>query len=233
MPEAEPPADLGPYDEGTPPRQARQAATASGAARVQGFAVPDARRSRGPGRRALARGRNAQHIAPVPSAEHSEPPRSLDAIDRQILEVLQDDARISNVDLAGRVGLSPSPCLRRVRDLEERGVVRRYVALLDPAAVGLGVSVFVQVSLERQAEQGLGTFEKRILERAEVLECYLMTGDADYLLRVVVPDVAAFERFLLDHLTRIPGVASVKSSFALKQVKYRTSLPLSRAGDNQ
>ncbi len=142
--------------------------------------------------------------------------------------MLQDDARISNVDLAARVGLSPSPCLRRVRDLEERGVVRRYVALLDPGAVGLGVSVFVQVSLERQADKGLETFEKRILERPEVLECYLMTGDADYLLRVVVPDVAAFERFLMGHLTRIPGVSSIKSSFALKQVKYRTSLPLPR-----
>lgn len=156
--------------------------------------------------------------------------RALDEIDFRILAVLQDDARISNVDLAARVGLSPSPCLRRVRDLEERGIVRRYVALLDPGAVGLGVSVFVQVSLERQAEQGLDTFEKRILARPEVMECYLMTGDADYLVRVVVPDVAAFERFLLDHLTRIPGVASVKSSFALKQVKYRTSLPLRRGG---
>jgi len=170
----------------------------------------------------------ASRLRDVPTAEQSEAPRALDDIDRKILEVLQDDARISNVDLAARVGLSPSPCLRRVRDLEERGVVRRYVALLDPSAVGLGVSVFVQVSLERQAERGLDTFEKRILERPEVLECYLMTGDADYLVRVVVPDVAAFERFLLDHLTRIPGVASVKSSFALKQVKYRTSLPLHR-----
>jgi DNA-binding Lrp family transcriptional regulator len=107
------------------------------------------------------------------------------------------------------------------------------VALLDPGSVGLGVSVFVQVSLERQAEQGLGEFEKRVLERPEVLECYLMTGDADYLLRVVVPDVAAFERFLMGHLTRIPGVASVKSSFALKQVKYSTALPLARDGETQ
>lgn len=181
--------------------------------------------------RPFARGWDAQQIAAVPTSQPSEDARALDAIDRQILEVLQDDARISNVDLAARVGLSPSPCLRRVRDLEERGIVRRYVALLDPVAVGLGVSVFVQVRLERQAEQGLGTFEERILERPEVLECYLMTGDADYLLRVVVPDVAAFERFLLDHLTRIPGVSSVRSSFALKQVKYRTSLPLSREAD--
>ncbi len=188
------------------------------------------RRARLARSRRLAPTRTAQQIARVTANTDEEAPRALDEIDRRILEVLQDDARISNVDLAGRVGLSASPCLRRVRDLEERGIVRSYVALLDPGAVGLGVSVFVQVSLERQADHGLETFEKRILERPEVLECYLMTGDADYLLRVVVPDVAAFERFLLDHLTRIPGVSSVKSSFALKQVKYRTSLPLARAG---
>ena len=151
---------------------------------------------------------------------------NLDAIDRRILTELQENARIANAELARRVGLSPSPCLRRVRELEERGLVRGYAALLDPAAVGLGVSVLVHVTLEKQIEQGLENFERAILERPEVLECYLMTGDADYLLRVVVPDVAAFERFMLDHLTRIPGVASIRSSFALKQVKYRTALPL-------
>lgn len=168
-------------------------------------------------------------VPEAPATPRALGERSFDEIDRRILEVLQQDARISNVDLAGKVGLSPSPCLRRVRDLEDSGLVRRYVALLDPGSVGLGVSVFVQVSLERQAEQGLGDFEKRVLDRPEVLECYLMTGDADYLLRVVVPDVAAFERFLMGHLTRIPGVASVKSSFALKQVKYSTALPLAPA----
>ncbi|HYC53502.1 MAG TPA: Lrp/AsnC family transcriptional regulator [Candidatus Binatia bacterium] len=152
--------------------------------------------------------------------------RTRDAIDRKILDALQEDARISNVDLAARVGLSPSPCLRRVAELEQAGIIQRYVALLNPSALGLGVSVFVQVSLEKQAVQGLGVFEEHVLARPEVMECYLMTGDADYLLRVVVPDVAAFERFLLEHLTRIPGVASIKSSFALKQVKYRTALPL-------
>ncbi len=158
--------------------------------------------------------------------QNNPPKRGLDEIDRRILAELQDNARISNVDLAARVGLSPSPCLRRVRDLEESGVIRRYATLLDPAAVGLGVSVFVQVSLERQIEVGLESFEARVLARPEVLECYLMTGDADYMLRDVVPDVAAFERFLLDHLTRIPGVASIKSSFALKQVTFRTALPI-------
>jgi DNA-binding Lrp family transcriptional regulator len=113
-----------------------------------------------------------------------------------------------------------------VRDLEEAGVVRGYVALLEPAAVGLPISVFVQVTLERQVEQALELFEQTIAARPEVMECYLMTGDADYLLRVVVADVAAYERFLKDHLTRIPGVSSIKSSFALNQDKYRTALPL-------
>src|SRR3546814_422637 len=154
------------------------------------------------------------------------PPADLDAIDRRILRVLQENARIPNVDLAQAVGLSPSPCLRRVRDLEERGVVRRYVGLVDPGAVGLPVSVFVHVSLERQIEHALETFESAVLDRPEVMECYLMTGDADYLLRVVVPDLEAFQRFLMEHLTRVPGVSSIKSSFALRQVKYSTALPL-------
>jgi DNA-binding Lrp family transcriptional regulator len=154
------------------------------------------------------------------------PVRTLDAIDRRILQELQEEARITQAELAKRVALSPSPCLRRVRDLEAKGVIRRYVALLDPAALGLGVSVFVQVRLERQVEDALERFEAVILGRPEVLECYLMTGDADYLLRVVVADIPAYERFLKDHLTRIPGVSSIRSSFALNQVKYRTALPL-------
>ncbi len=155
----------------------------------------------------------------------------LDAIDCKILECLQNDARIANVDLAEQVNLSPSPCLRRVRRLEEEGFVRGYVSLLDPAAIGLPVSVFVQVSLEKQVDDALDAFERAIVARPEVMECYLMTGDSDYLLRVVAPDIAAFQRFLLDHLTRIPGVASIKSSFALKQVSYRTALPLSHIGE--
>jgi len=154
------------------------------------------------------------------------PKESLDTMDRRILAVLQANARVANADLAREVGLSPSPCLRRVRELEEAGVIRSYVALLEPAAVGLPISVFVQVTLERQVEKALETFEQAILRRPEVMECYLMTGDADYLLRIVVADLSAYERFLKEHLTRIPGVASIKSSFALKQVKYRTALPL-------
>ena len=153
----------------------------------------------------------------------------LDPIDRNILSILQEDARISNLDLARRVGLSPSPCLRRVRELERSGLVRRHVTLLDPQALGLGVSVFTQVRLDRQIERSLETFEAAVLVRPEVMECYLMTGDSDYLLRVVVPDVPAFERFLVEHLTRVPGVANLRSSFALKQVKYTTALPLPAA----
>jgi Lrp/AsnC family leucine-responsive transcriptional regulator len=161
-------------------------------------------------------------------------PRSdLDAIDLRILERLQENARIANIDLSREVGLSPSPCLRRVRDLEESGIIRRYVTLLEPSAVGLNVSVFVSVSLEKQIERALEDFEAAVAERPEVMECYLMTGDADYLLRVVVPDLFAYERFLMEHLTRIPGVASIKSSFALKQVKYRTALPLTRVAEGQ
>ncbi len=154
------------------------------------------------------------------------PRKSLDEIDRRILAVLQDNARVANVDLAGRVGVSASPCWRRVRELEESGVISRYVTLVEPAALGLQVSVFVQVTLEKQVEAALELFESAVLARPEVMECYLMTGDADYHLRVVAEDLPAYERFLMDHLTRVPGIANIRSSFALKQVKYTTALPL-------
>jgi len=157
------------------------------------------------------------------------PNKALDEIDRRILNVLQDNARIANVDLAGRVGVSASPCWRRVREMEESGVIARYVTLLAPAALGLQVSVFVQVTLEKQIEGALEIFEAAVRRRPEVMECYLMTGDADYHLRVVVADLPAYERFLMDHLTRVPGIANIRSSFALKQVKYTTALPLRSA----
>ena len=150
----------------------------------------------------------------------------IDIFDRRILKELQRDGRISNVDLAKAVGLSPSPCLRRVRDLERSGIIDRYGAILNQGAAGLPLSVFVQVTLERQVETALETFERNISERPEVLEAYLMTGDSDYLLRIVVPDVSDYEIFLKDHLTSIPGVASIKSSFALNRVKYETALPI-------
>lgn len=150
----------------------------------------------------------------------------LDSFDRRILDQLQRNGRISNVELAKSVGLSPSPCLRRVRDLEDAGVIDRYAAILNQGSAGFSLSVFVQVTLERQVETALETFERVIAGRPEVMEAYLMTGDSDYLLRIVVPDVSDYEAFLKDHLTRIPGVASIKSSFALNRVKYETALPL-------
>jgi DNA-binding Lrp family transcriptional regulator len=144
----------------------------------------------------------------------------------RILQYLQEHARSPNVELARNVGLSPAPCLRRVRALERAGVIRKYVTLLEPGAVDLGVTVFVQISIDLQVEGRLEIFEKAVVQRPEVLECHLMTGDADYLLKVVVRDVSAYERFLADSLYRIESVAGVKSSFALKQVKYATALPL-------
>jgi len=150
----------------------------------------------------------------------------LDAIDQRILGRLQGNARLSNVDLADEVGLSPSPCLRRVRALEEAGVITGYAALVDQEAVGLPVSVFIMVTLERQIEHALEEFESKVRALPEVMECYLMTGDSDYLLRVVTQDLRAYEAFLMNHLTKFAGVSSIKSSFALKQVVYRTALPI-------
>lgn len=154
------------------------------------------------------------------------PALTLDAIDRRILQHLQLNARSSTAELAEAAGLSPSPCWRRVKAMEEAQVIRRYVTIVDPGKVGLAVNLFVNVSLTTQIESALEVFERAIQQRPEVMECYLMTGDADYLLRVVMPDLAAYERFLMDHLTRIPGVANIRSSFALRSVKYRTDLPL-------
>ena len=153
-------------------------------------------------------------------------PDALDEIDRRILTHLQRDARMTNAKLAERVGLSPAPCLRRVRALEAAGVIRDYVALLDSRAVGQAVTVFIEIRLDLQVKDRLDILERAIREWPEVLECSLMTGDADYMLRVAVPDVDAYEQFLRDKLTRLEGVASIKSSFALKQVKYTTALPI-------
>ncbi len=150
----------------------------------------------------------------------------LDAIDKEILAVLQQDGRISNTDLAEQVGLSPSPCLRRMRLLEEHGFISRYVAWVDQKRVGLPVSIFISIKLDRQSEDAIEHFEKEIRGYPEVLECYLMTGSRDYLLRVVAADVEAYERFLKEKLTRVKGVASIESSFALNQVKYTNLLPI-------
>ena len=150
----------------------------------------------------------------------------LDATDLRILGELQRDGSLTNVELASRVSLSPSPCLARVKRLEKIGVISRRVTLLDARRLGLKVVVFISVSLDKQRRETLDTFERRIAALPQVMECYLMSGDADYLLRVVVPDVEALERLIIDQITRIPGVASIRSSFALKQVLYSTALPL-------
>jgi Lrp/AsnC family transcriptional regulator, leucine-responsive regulatory protein len=153
----------------------------------------------------------------------------LDATDLRILATLQKDGSLSNVDLAKVVHLSPSPCLARVKALEARGVIQRYVALVNAAAVGLGLNVFINISLKSQSKKALLEFESKIAEHDEVMECYLMTGDSDYLIRVAVADIGALERFILDQLTPISGIDKIRSSFALKQVRYKTALPLPRA----
>ncbi|GJG96993.1 MULTISPECIES: Lrp/AsnC family transcriptional regulator [Cupriavidus] len=150
----------------------------------------------------------------------------LDATDIRILGELQRDGSLTNVELASRINLSPSPCLARVKRLEKIGVISRRVTLLDARRLGLKVVVFISVSLDKQRRETLDTFERKIAALPQVMECYLMSGDADYLLRVVVPDVEALERLIIDQITRIPGVASIRSSFALKQVLYSTALPL-------
>ncbi len=151
----------------------------------------------------------------------------LDEIDRKILVALQRDGRLTNLDLAEMVGLSPSPCLRRVRHLEAVGVLQRYVALVDPGAIGLDITAFIRVALERQADAGLETFETTIARWPEVLECYLMIGDADYQLRVVAKSLADYESFLRDKLTKIPGIANIQSSLAFRPIISRTELPVS------
>jgi Lrp/AsnC family leucine-responsive transcriptional regulator len=154
----------------------------------------------------------------------------LDAIDRKILAVLQADCHVTVQELAAKVGLSASPCHRRIKMLEDRGVISRYVALVDQKAIGLHVSVFISIKLERQKEEDLDRFAQAISGWDEVLECYLMTGTRDYLLRVVAPDLAAYETFLKTKLTRLDGIASIESSFALSQVKYSIALPVLNAG---
>lgn len=150
----------------------------------------------------------------------------LDAIDRRILDALQSDGRMSIHALADRVGLSPSPCARRVRMLEEAGVIAGYVAIVNQALIGLPVSVFASIKLERQREEELDRFAAAVSRWPEVVDCHLMTGARDYLLRIVVADLPAYERFLKDKLTRLDNVASIESSFALGQVKRSFALPI-------
>ncbi len=152
----------------------------------------------------------------------------LDAVDLRILGELQADSSLTNVDLAKRVHLSPSPCLARVKALEASGVIRRHVALLDAKKLGLLLNVFISISLKQQTRDALDAFEREICAYDEVMECYLMSGDADYLIRVAVPDMGALERFIIERLSPMAQVEKIRSSFALKQVRYKTALPLSR-----
>jgi Lrp/AsnC family transcriptional regulator, leucine-responsive regulatory protein len=151
---------------------------------------------------------------------------NLDSTDLRILDELQRDGALSNVELAKRVFLSPSPCLARVKALEASGVIDRYVAIANATQLGLGLNVFISISLKSQSKESLAKFERRIAEHDEVMECYLMTGDSDYLIRVAVADIGALEKFILNQLSPILGIEKIRSSFALKQVRYKTALPL-------
>jgi DNA-binding Lrp family transcriptional regulator len=150
----------------------------------------------------------------------------LDRYDKSILQVLQTEGRVSNSALAERVNLSESACLRRVRALEESGLIEGYTALISQQKAGCPVNVFVNITLDRQDELDLRKFEEAVRKMPEVMECYLMTGDYDYLVRVVVADTADFERLHSKHLTRLPGVARVHSSFALRTVQKSRELPI-------
>ncbi|MBK8974012.1 MAG: Lrp/AsnC family transcriptional regulator [Hahellaceae bacterium] len=157
----------------------------------------------------------------------SEKPYKFDRIDRQILALLQQDASLTNQDLAERVGLSPSPCLRRVKALEEAGIIQQRVTLLDRKKLGLSLTVIILIGMDRHTPERFEEFGKRVSELEEVQECYLITGqEADYMLKVAVPDMDHYQAFLLNKITRIPGVSGVHSSFVLQRVIDRTSLPL-------
>jgi Lrp/AsnC family leucine-responsive transcriptional regulator len=154
------------------------------------------------------------------------PKLKLDAIDRRILAALQRDARLSNVELADEVGLSPSPCLRRVRLLEEAGVIQGYRAVLDRQTVGLDLTVFVGVRVDRHDEEGNAAFQAGARAVPQVVSCHLVSGEADFLLQVVAADIGSYERLLLGTLLKLPGVRDIRSNFALQTVKAHSPLPL-------
>lgn len=152
---------------------------------------------------------------------------NLDRYDRRILEILQQEGRLTNQELADRIGLSPSPCLRRVRALEEAGIITGYRALLDAQALGLSLTALIHISMDRHTPERFANFETRVAALPEVLECLLITGqDADYQLKVVVRDMEAYQALLLERITRIEGVSGVHSSFVLRRVVDKTALPL-------
>jgi DNA-binding Lrp family transcriptional regulator len=150
--------------------------------------------------------------------------------ERKLLDALQTEGRISNQSLAERAGMSPSPCWRRVRALEETGVIRGYAALLDPTKVGLNVIAYASIQLQRYSEEEVSRFEDSVRGAPEIVECYSVMGEADYLLKIMVEDAKAYDRFLHDFIFKIPGLVQVRSSLTLREVKYGTALPLKRAG---
>ncbi|MEQ1510241.1 MAG: Lrp/AsnC family transcriptional regulator [Sphingopyxis sp.] len=149
-----------------------------------------------------------------------------DSIDIQILRELQDDGRMTNVELAERVGLTAPPCLRRVRSLEENGAICSYHADLDPAQLGFGITVFAMVSLRSQAEADLEAFEKHVAELPEVRECYMLNGEIDFILKIVACDLQSFQRFLTSQLTSAPNVSSVKTSLTIRRSKHLFGVPI-------
>lgn len=154
-------------------------------------------------------------------------PLDLDRTDKRLLALLQEDSSLSNQELAERVGLSPSPCSRRVKQLEEAGLISGYVAKLNPEALGLTLTAYVQIALDKHTPERFTEFDKQINACPQVVECYLVTGQsADYNLKVIVADMQAFQEFLLNTLTQIPGVSGVHSSFVMRKVVETTQLPL-------
>ncbi len=149
----------------------------------------------------------------------------MDSKDRQIVQALQTDGRLTNQDLSDRVNLSPSPCLRRVRLLEEKGVIKGYTALVDQKAWGLPITVFIRIKLERHGDAAVNAFERTIQDMPQVMDCWLMTGRSDYLLRVIAADLEDYERFVRRELQRVPGIASIDTSFAYGSVKHAQVLP--------
>lgn len=161
-----------------------------------------------------------------PKKIQSSPPIKLDSIDRKILNILQNDNQISNLDLSKRVGLSAPPCLRRVRELRESGVITQDVSLLDPSKVGQNLVVFVSITLEKQREDLLSHFERRMMEEPEVLQCYFVSGEVDYHLVIHVADMVQYNEFARRVFANEPNIKAFRSSFCLNRVKYNTQIQL-------
>lgn len=153
-------------------------------------------------------------------------PGTLDSIDRAILRTLQQEAKIQNIELAERVGLSPSPCLRRVRLLEEAGVIERYAAQIDPAKVGYGLTFFVRIGLTGPDESTIDTFIEAIMKLPQIVECYMLAGDCDFLLKIIAADLEAYRRFRVEQLGRIKVVRDIKSDIPMQKIKHTWEIPV-------